>query len=109
MTQQIPEPSIRKQPELWDVCAARHGGIATSVEANRQVDKLNDRAEVFRIVHRYGSHGVTLDEVSALMGRMPNAISGRFGELAMQGLIYRTTGRRATRSGASAFVWRVAK
>lgn len=93
-------------PELFDICASRHRGQATSVAANKQVDKLNDRKLVYAAISER-RNGLTVDELAAIIDCGPNQISGRFTELAAQGLIYKTDERRKTRSGATAFVWRI--
>lgn len=93
------------QPLLdFDVCARKHGGAATSADANRRVDKHTDRRLVLDCLHIKPR---TLDECAEILACPPNAISGRFTELAASGLIIKTGERRPTRSGATAFVWKI--
>lgn len=97
-------------PDLFgyadDVCSRKHGGVETSMEANLRVDKMNDRRRVLALIQ--GAGGYTLDQVSAILERPPNQISGRFSELAAAGLICRTSERRKTRAGSSAYLWKAA-
>jgi predicted ArsR family transcriptional regulator len=93
-----------KEPDLFDICANRHGGTETSVAANLRVEKSTDRALVLSLL-RLSPAGKTLDEVSAVLGRPPNQLSGRFTELVAAGQISKTDERRNTRTGASAAVY----
>lgn len=87
-----------------DVCAARHGGVDTSVEAHRRVKKTRDQSLVLSCLKAAGGDGMTLDELCVKMGRTPNAISGRLTELRIQELVVRLATRRPTRTGTGARV-----
>lgn len=78
----------------FDVTARKHGGNPESVAAHERVKphKLLDRERVLSWVS--GSRGVTAKDVARIMGRQLNSISGRFSELAAEGLITRTGERR---------------
>ena len=94
-----------EQLTLDDICANRHGGNTESVEANPNPNaKERDRLFVLREVRGVGARGITLDELCAACGRLPNQLSGRFTELKRAGEIM-TRGRRPTRTGASASVY----
>ena len=88
-----------------DICANRHGGVDTSVQADRRVKKERDRRLVLGYVQAAREYGITLDEACVILEREPNQISGRFTELAKEGLIIATDGRRLTRTGSPARVW----
>jgi hypothetical protein len=90
-----------------DICANRHKGARTSVEAHKRIrGGLQARREaVYAMIEKSWSRGITLDEVAFLTDTTPNAISGRFTELARDGRIVKC-GRRKTRSGCSAVVWK---
>jgi hypothetical protein len=92
------------QPDLFDICANRHRGAETSVSANLRVEKNTDRALVLSLLC-LSPAGKTLDEVSAVLGRPPNQLSGRFTELVAAGQISKTDERRNTRTGATAAVY----
>lgn len=90
--------------DFADVCANRHGGAETSVEANKRTSKEADRLLILACIT---SRPRTLDEVSEIFNRPPNALSGRFSELAASGEIEKTGEMRKTRSGCNAAVWRI--
>lgn len=96
-------PSIKKQEP--DICRNRHGGVDTSVEADKTVKKQLDRAAIYWYIKAARHYGHTLDELSVLMDRPPNAISGRLTELKVQGKIVYTGRKRRTRSGCLALVY----
>lgn len=74
----------------------------TSVEAHRKCDRDTDRLRVMRLIHTAPR---TIDEVAAILGRPPNAVSGRFNDLEERAFIRKTEARRKTRSGVNAVVW----
>jgi len=88
------------QGDLFDVCANKHGGVETSVEANLKPDKVGDRHFIHQLILEAGSNGLTLKEACSKMGRTPNQISGRFTEIKARGMI-RREGRRD-----GCFIWR---
>lgn len=97
------------QPLLdFDPCERKHGGDRESKAAFKRVDTDTDMAMILEIIRRSRS-GVTLDDVSAAIGRPPNAISGRFTSLKASGQIVATGETRPTRSGASAKIYRAAQ
>ena len=95
-------PSIKLDK---DICANRHGGVDTSVQASSRVKKERDRRLVLGYVQASRAYGITLDEACVILEREPNQISGRFTELAKAGMILATDGRRLTRTGSPARVW----
>ena len=94
-----------KAAQNVDICASRHKGADTSVHANKRVDKDQDRKTVLSWIMSAGDEGLTLDQVCILMNRKPNELSGRFTELKVREKILRTTRRRPTRTGATAYVY----
>ena len=92
------------QPER-DICARKHGGVDTSVAADKRVQKERDRNLVLGHIKAARDFGITLDEMCILLHRKPNEISGRFSELRMLEQITPTVRRRPTRTGATARVW----
>jgi hypothetical protein len=91
-----------------DICANRHKGAETSVEAHKTIQrsKSERREAVYKAIERRPGAGITVDELAELWQETPNAISGRFSELAQRGRIVKD-GVRKTRSGCNAAVWRI--
>lgn len=98
-------PSIKKQEP--DICRNRHGGVETSVEADKTVKKQQDRELIYGYIQAARHYGHTLDELSVLLNRPPNSISGRLTELKVQGKIVYTGRKRQTRSGCLARVYTI--
>lgn len=96
-----------KLKELNDVCAGRHGLADTSVEANKKVQKTKDQELIYGYIYSAGKFGHTLDELSIMLHRNPNALSGRLTELVRAGRIVVSEERRLTRAGCKARVYRV--
>lgn len=90
-----------------DICRNKHGGIDTSVEANAAVRKARDRELIYGYIKESKHYGHTLDELSVLLNRPPNAISGRITELKAIGKIVASDRRRATRTGCNARVYTI--
>lgn len=63
------------------------------------------REALLNILEERGSQGITIDEFAACLSVPPNAVSGRFSELAEASLICKTPMRRKTRSGKDAVVY----
>lgn len=114
------EAQARSNGELWalnpverDICANRHKGAKTSVEAHKRIrGSLSARREaVYKEIKFEGEHGLTVDELADLWSQTPNAISGRFTELAGKFPYDKfpkrieKRGTRPTRSGCPAAVW----
>ena len=91
-----------------DICRRKHGGAETSVLADKRVAKANDRRLVLGYIQEAGSYGHTLDEISVLLDRDANRLSGRFTELRKRGQILITETKRKTRTGSWARVYVVA-
>lgn len=89
---------------LQDPCT-KHGHNALSIGAYHHGHKETDRATVLTLIRAQGGAGMTLDEVSAALGRPPNALSGRICELRRQAAIRRSEATRKTRAGARAQVY----
>ena len=100
------ECNVRKQP---DICAGRHQGNAESEAAFQDLlpTLTRQRHTIFKLIHQSGGAGLTVHEAAAALEKTPNAVSGRFTELKAAGLIIKH-GRRATPTGSSAGVYRVA-
>ncbi len=88
-----------------DICRRKHGGTETSVEADKVVKKLRDRSLILGYIKKAGAYGHTLDELSILLDRPPNALSGRLTELRLNGDITISDLRRSTRTGCKARVY----
>ncbi len=95
------------QPNLWTLLV-RTGAPDTSVQAAQRLARstaLSDSCrDALRFIAEAGVHGATLDEWLTSTGRS-SAHSGRFTQLARDGLIRDTGSRRPTRSGSMARVW----
>jgi hypothetical protein len=102
----VTQPSLFPlRPVEPDVCRRKHGGAATSVLADKRVQKAADREEILRLVRAAGTYGATLDELSLALDRPPNQISGRFTELRKRGAIIDTEQTRPTRTKSPARVY----
>lgn len=93
-------PSIKE-----DVCYARHGGAETSTLANRRVQKTRDRELIYGYIKSAGKFGHTCDELSIMLHKTPNAVSGRLTELRMKGRIVTSDQTRLTRTYSKARVY----
>jgi hypothetical protein len=85
-----------------DITARKHGGVETSVEADKRVDKTAGRMMVMDYL---GSHiDGTLKEICRYFHKEKNELSGRFTELGPLGMgMIERTGEK--RNGC--FVWRL--
>lgn len=81
-----------------DICKNRHRGADTSVLANAQANKDQDRAAILGLVKLAGLDGLTLSQACQLLGKDANRISGRFTELVRDGKV-RIDGRRQNPRG----------
>lgn len=99
---QFSESSIKNE---LDVCARKHGGAETSVAADKKVKKEADRQLIYDYIVASKHYGHTLDELSILLHRPPNSISGRLTELSYQRKIIYSGRKRRTRSGCLARVY----
>jgi hypothetical protein len=88
-----------------DICRRKHGGAETSIEADKVVQKSQDRSLILGYIKKAGSFGHTLDELSILLDRPPNALSGRLTELRLNGDIVTSDITRPTRTGCKARVY----
>lgn len=90
-----------------DICAGRHGGADTSVQADKRVRKDKDRQLILCYIRAAGSFGMTLDELSIVLEKEQSRISGRVTELrtVYPPSIVDSGKRRKTRSGSMARVY----
>jgi hypothetical protein len=88
-----------------DICRNKHGGVDTSVQADKRVEKSRDRAVILGYIRASGAYGMTLYEMGVLLDRECNRISGRFTELKRDGLIVATEATRPTYTGSPAHVY----
>lgn len=88
-----------------DICKNRHQGAETSILADKKVQKSKDRELIYGYIKMAGKFGHTLDELSIMLHRNPNAISGRLTELRMKGRIVTSDQTRLTRTGSKARVY----
>lgn len=95
--------SIKKREA--DICRRKHGGAETSVDADKHVQKTRDRELIYDYIRAAGQYGYTLDELSVMLDRPPNRISGRVTELRVAGRIVTSDQTRLTRSGCKARVY----
>ena len=94
---------IRKREP--DLCRRKHGGAETSVAADKRVEKAKDRELIYGYIKAAGAYGRTLDEISVLLDRPCNTISGRFTELRKAGRILTSDQVRLTRMQCKARVY----
>jgi hypothetical protein len=95
-------PIAQREP---DICKNRHQGAETSVEADKKVQKSKDRELIYSYIKMAGRFGHTLDELSIMLHRTPNAISGRLTELRVKGRIVTSDQTRLTRTNSKARVY----
>ena len=95
-----------QQLDFTDICARRHGGVATSVAANRSIagEKVGLRRMVLNCLTRYHLDGATCEEVEFVCGLSHQTASARISELLRDGLIT-IRGQRPTSSGRMARVY----
>lgn len=96
--------SIKKEDD--DICARKHGGAETSIEADKTVKKEKDREQVYGLIYHAGRFGHTLDELCIMLHRAPNQLSGRLTELRVAGRIVISDESRLTRTHCWARVYR---
>ena len=97
-------PLCSPRPDA-DLCFNRHGGVETSVLAHARVRKEHDRQLVYGYIKAAGAFGMTLDELSIMLDRPPNCLSGRFSELKRSGEIVASDKKRQTRTQSWARVY----
>jgi hypothetical protein len=87
--------------ELFDPDLSHGRQDANSAAAHEALKprKKVDREEVWKIVHRAGAKGVTLEQIAEQLGKVPSACSGRVTELLAAHMIYRKAEKGTTRSG----------
>ena len=96
--------TLTREPDLFDICAARHEGNAESAAANRRTNKSRDRARI--LAHLRTVPDATCEEVEIALNMGHQTCSARFSELKRDGEILAVEERRATRSGCLARAWR---
>jgi predicted transcriptional regulator len=108
MTQEslFSQQSVTREP---DICINRHRRSDTSMLADKRVNKNRDRELIYNYVKSSGAYGLTLDEMSIVLDRPCNCISGRFSELKRAGRIIASAETRRTRTGSVAHVYVVAQ
>ncbi len=94
------------QLDFLDVCAQRHGGVATSVAANRSIapDKASLRELILAQIRLMSPIGSTCEDVERNCGLSHQTASARISELLRDGLI-EARGCRQTASGRMARVY----
>lgn len=91
-----------------------HPGYRHESDTSREAAETLTTAQVYRQalldqLERRGMEGITIDEFAQAMSVPPNAVSGRFSELANVDKICKTPMRRKTRSGKNACVYLLGK
>lgn len=84
-----------------------HNGTDTSIEAARSMEGSVNvlRIQIFKLIKRSGTTGMTCDEVECDSGLRHQTASARVNELAGRGDLVDSGKRRKTRSGRMAIVW----
>lgn len=100
------QQSVTKEP---DICINRHQRSDTSMLADVRVSKASDRELVYGYIKSASIFGMTVDELSIILDRAPNRISGRVSELKRSNRIIATELTRKTRTGSWAHVLVVAQ
>jgi hypothetical protein len=94
-----------REPDLWDICARRHGGDAQSVSANKVTDKSRDRSRI--VAYLATVSDATCDEVEIALSMNHQTCSARFSDLKRANHIIPGNGKRPTRSGCLAQTWKL--
>lgn len=92
-----------------DLCAPRHRGADTSVEAFSATPthvRTRQRDDILHFIKQRGSLGCTCSEVEDALSLSHQAASARITELHALGLIAFSDDRRKTKSGRPARVYR---
>jgi predicted transcriptional regulator len=95
------------QLDLVDVCANRHQGADTSVQAFESTPKKkrkSQRLNVLRLLNLYPRSGFTTDEIAKGLGIPYTSASARMAELKAIGAIKDSGKRRKTSHGKTARV-----
>lgn len=93
----------------YDLYGGRPPHVARDTSA-AAADAIQSRARQLREqvraeVARSGKHGMTCDEVEALLEMRHQTASARIRELVLTGRLHDSRKRRATRSGRQAIIW----
>jgi len=91
------------QPDLFDICANRHGGNAMSTTARGRTNAETDRLKVLAAIKSRGAQGATCDEIEVELGMSHQSCSARISELKARAKV-RIVGTRKTRTGCKAAV-----
>lgn len=79
---------------LWDICAARHRGSATSKDANKRTNKSQDMQTILDFIRTRHGEQSWLKEIERETGIIRNTVSARLSDLKASEDIYET-GERA--------------
>lgn len=96
-----------KQLTLDDICYNRHKGNPNSVKANQIAKKYKLGARQ-RIIECLENHEMTCEELEAFTGLSHQTCSARCSDLKRDGRIIET-GKRLTRSGSPASVYKAVR
>lgn len=103
---------VRKQlVPAADLCASRHRGAETSVEAFATTPTSRreaQRSTILKFIRDRGSAGAICEDVETALGIPNQTASARVTDLLALGLISYGTERRNTRNGKAARVYRAA-
>lgn len=97
--------SQQRATEEPDITRNRHRRSETSMLAHARVSTSKDREQIYGYIKAAGTFGMTLDEMSIVLDRPCNCISGRFSELKRAGRILASALLRKTRTGSPARVY----
>lgn len=95
-----------KQVDLFDICAANHGGNENSVEAHNSIKRgqaQEMRRRVLAFIQMRGAEGATCEECETALRMSHQTASARCSELKRDGLVHEA-GSRKTRTGRNAAV-----
>ena len=88
-----------------DFSKGRDNPNSAAAHAKLRPSKAVARREVWLAIYDSGKSGMTLEAISAKVGKMPHQVSGRCTELAALGMIWRKSERGLTSSGNSCTIW----
>jgi len=91
-----------------DICANKHRGAETSVQAyatTPESKRLAMRTHILGFIEASSAFGTTCEEIEERTGLPHQSVSARISELLRDGLIHYGSERRKTRAGKSARVY----
>lgn len=75
----------------------------------RSIERVRQRIKVLKAIERRPVTGFTCDQLEVKLGMLHQTVSARIAELSSEWKIFPDGGRRKTRTGRPAWVWKPAR